>query len=325
MLCKDEMPKVSVIVPVYNVESYLIRCLDSLVNQTLSDIEIIAVNDGSTDNSGELLRIYEKKYNDKIKVYDKENGGLSDARNYGMKYATGEYIAFLDSDDYVEPDIYEKMYNKAVEENSDMVECDFIWEYPNKKVIDTGVIYNNKKDMITYARVVAWNKLIRRELIAKANVLYPKGLRYEDIEFFYKMVPYYNKVSFVKEPLIHYVQRNSSISNVQNERTKEIFDVLDNSINYYIEKNLYDDYKDELEYTYARILLCSSLFRMVKIENKDVRKKLLDKTWYKLNNMFPDWKKNRILKKDKCKKNLYMKSVNRVTYKIYCFIFRIIK
>lgn len=319
------MPKVSIIVPVYNVERYVEKCLQTLINQTLKDIEIIVVNDGSTDNSRNIINEYAGKFPNLIKCYDKENGGLSDARNYGMQFASGDYIAFLDSDDYVELDMYEKMYNKVIEENSDMVECDFIWEYPDKKVIDTGIVYDNKKDMITYARVVAWNKLVKREVIEKAKVEYPKGLRYEDIEFFYKMVPFYNKVSFVKEPLVHYIQRDSSISNVQNERTKEIFEVLDNSINYYKEKGLFDEYKDELEYTYARILLCSSLFRMVRIQNKETRKNLLAKTWDELNTTFPDWKKNPILKRDKTKKNLYMRTINKVTYKIYCFIFGIIR
>lgn len=319
------MPKVSIIVPVYNVEKYVEKCLQTLINQTLKDIEIIVVNDGSTDDSSRIINEYASNFSYVIKCYDKENGGLSDARNYGMQYATGDYIAFLDSDDYVDLTMYEKMYNKAIEENSDMVECDFIWEYPDRKVVDTGIIYNNKKDMITYARVVAWNKLIKREVIEKAKVEYPKGLRYEDIEFFYKMVPFYNKVSFVKEPLVHYIQRDSSISNVQNERTKEIFEVLDNSINYYKEKGLFDEYKDELEYTYARILLCSSLFRMVRIQNKETRKNLLAKTWDKLNTTFPDWKKNPILKRDKTKKNLYMRTINKVTYKIYCFLFGIFK
>ena len=96
------MPKVSIIVPVYNVERYIVRSMDSLVNQTLKDIEIIVVNDGSTDNSKKLIEIYQKKYPNKIKLVDKKNGGLSDARNYGIPHATGEYIAFLDSDDYVE-------------------------------------------------------------------------------------------------------------------------------------------------------------------------------------------------------------------------------
>ena len=315
------MPKVSIIVPVYNVERYIVRSMDSLVNQTLKDIEIIVVNDGSTDNSKKLIEIYQEKYPNKIKLVDKENGGLSDARNYGIPHATGEYIAFLDSDDYVELDTYEKMYNKAKEDDSDLVECDFIWEYPDRKKIDTGKIYNNKKEMLTYARVVAWNKLIKRSLIEEHKIEFPKGLRYEDVEFFYKMVPYYNKVSFVKEPLIHYIQRSSSISNTQNERTKEIFTIMDNVIKYYKENNLYEEYKTELEYTYARLLLCSSLFRITKIEDAKIRKQLLNETWKRLNNEFTNWKKNEILKKDKSAKNFYMKTVNKFTYKIYCAIF----
>ena len=315
------MPKVSVVVPVYNVERYLVRCMDSLVNQTLEDIQIIAVNDGSTDNSGELLNIYQKKYPDKVKILQKENGGLSDARNFGMPYAEGEYIAFLDSDDYVELDMYEKMYNKAKEESSDMVECDFIWEYPNKKVVDTGIVYKNKHEMFVHARVVAWNKLIKRSVLDEAKIEYPKGLRYEDVEFFYKMLPYYNKVSFVKEPMIHYIQRDSSISNTQNERTREIFTILDNVLNYYKSKGLFDKYKDELEYTYARIMLCSSLKRIVKVADKNVRKNLEKETWERLNKEFPEWKKNRILNENKCWKNRYMKTVNKVTYKVYCCLF----
>ena len=112
------MPKVSVIVPVYNVEKYIEKCLESLVNQTLKDIEIIIVNDGSKDKSEKIINKFLSKYKNIVYV-EKQNGGLSDARNYGMKYAKGEYIAFLDSDDYVDTTIYEKMYNKAKEENAD--------------------------------------------------------------------------------------------------------------------------------------------------------------------------------------------------------------
>ncbi len=319
------MPKVSVVVPVYNVEKYLNKCLDSLVNQTLQDIELILVNDGSTDGSKYILKEYESKYPEKIKYLEKENGGLSDARNFGIPYATGEYIAFLDSDDYVELDIYEKMYKKAKEQDYDMVECDFIWEYPDKKIIDTGLIYDNKIDMFKYARVVAWNKLIKRALLQKYNIEYPKGLRYEDVEFFYKMLPFYEKVGFVKEPLIHYIQRSSSISNVQNERNKEIFNVLEDVIEYYKEKNLFEEYKEVIEYTYARILLCSSLLRIVKIKDKTIRNKLIEETWNNLNTKFPRWKKNPILKKEKSGKGIYMKTVNKVTYKFYCFVFKLKK
>lgn len=317
------MPKVSVIVPVYNVENYIEKCLESLVNQTLDDIEIVVVNDGSTDNSEKIIKKYIERNNSKIKYVVKENGGLSDARNYGMMFATGDYIAFLDSDDYVDVTTYEKMYKKAIEEDCDFVECDFIWKYDKKEVKDYGYCYKDKHEMLTNARVVAWNKLIKKELVDKLQIGFPKGLRYEDVEFFYKLLPYINKYGFVKEYLIYYVQRENSIVNTQNERTKEIFMVLDNVIEYYKDKGFYEEYKTELEYTYTRLLLCSSLLRIVKIKDKKIRKEQLNMTWTNLNNKFPEWKNNSVLLKNKSGKNKYMRSVNKLTFKIYARIFRI--
>ena len=316
------MPKVSVIVPVYNVEKYIEKCLNTLVNQTLQDIEIIVVNDGATDNSEKIINEFLEKYPEKIVYLKKENGGLSDARNFGIPYAKGEYIAFVDSDDYVETFMYEEMYEIAKKENSDMVECDFIWEYPNKSRIDTGEIYNNKKEMAQKVRVVAWNKLIKKSILDETKIEFPKGYRYEDLEFTYKLIPYLDKVSFLKKPCVHYIQRDNSISNTQNERTKEIFDILDHIIDYYKEKGIYEEYKTELEYTYTRIVLCSSLLRMCKVKDKETKKKLLNLAWDNLNNRFPNWKKNKILKESKSKKDLYMKSINKTTYKIYTKIFR---
>ena len=110
------MAEISVIVPIYNVQKYLRKCLNSLVKQTFKDIEIIAVNDGSTDDSEEILKEYVEKF-DNFFYYNKENGGLSDARNFGLKHANGRYVAFVDSDDYVDRTMYEKMYNKALENN----------------------------------------------------------------------------------------------------------------------------------------------------------------------------------------------------------------
>ena len=317
------MPKVSVIVPVYNVEKYIEKCLNSLVNQTLQDIEIVIVNDGSTDNSDTIIKKYIQNNHENIKYVTKTNGGLSDARNYGMQYATGEYIAFLDSDDYVDVTIYEKMYNKAIEEKCDFVECDFVWKYDNKEVKDCGEIYHNKHEMLEKARVVAWNKLIKRDLIEKTKIEFPKGLRYEDVEFFYKLLPYIKKFGFVKEYLINYVQRGNSIANTQNERTKEIFTILENVINYYKENGFYDEYKIELEYTYTRLLLCSSFLRIIKIKDKRIRNDLLTLTWNSLNNNFPNWKKNRILRMEKNWKNRYMRSINSVTFKCYAVTFRL--
>ena len=318
------MPKVSVIVPIYNVEKYLEKCINSLLSQTLEDIQIILVNDGSKDNSGTIAKKYAEKNKDKVIYVEKENGGLSDARNYGLKYATGDFVAFLDSDDYIEKNAYEEMYNKAIEENADYVECDFIWEYPNKAKIDKQYKYQNKKEMLSFVRVVAWNKLIKRSLIIEHNLEFPKGLRYEDVEFTYKLIPYINKFAYVDKPFIHYIQREGSIANVQNERTAEIFTVLDEVIEFYKKNNIYEEYKEELEYNYARYLLCSSLKRMCKIKDKKTRKELLQKTWKKLNCNFPNWKKNRILSTVNIDKNKYMKTINKFTYKIYTKIFEII-
>ncbi len=351
------MPKVSVIVPVYNVEKYISKCLNSLVNQTLDDIEIIVVNDGSTDNSDKIIREYKKKYKNIIYAV-KENGGLSDARNFGMVYATGEYIAFLDSDDFVDKTIYQKMYEKAKQTNSDYVECDFYWSYPIKNVnekykkiniksicnknsnsnqiknslteklkfknrIDIGIRYLNKSEMMTYGRVVAWNKLIKREIIKDK---FPKGLHYEDVEFFYKLLPNIKKFAFIEEPLIYYVQRENSLVNKQDYNTRQIFNVLDNVIDFYKNNGLYNDYKVELEYTYTRILLCSSLKRMAKIEDKVAKELVLRETWQNLNSKFPNWRKNKILNNTKDKrflyKNLYMKTMNKTTFRIYSELFK---
>ena len=318
------MPKVSVIVPIYNVEKYLEKCINSLLSQTLEGIQIILVNDGSKDNSGNIAKECEKNNKNRIIYVEKENGGLSDARNYGLKYATGDFIAFLDSDDYIEKNAYEEMYNKAIEENADYVECDFIWEFPNKIRVDKQYPYKNKKEMLSFVRVVAWNKLIKRQLITDNNLEFPKGLRYEDVEFTYKLIPFINKFAYVDKPFIHYVQREGSIANVQNERTAEIFTVLDNVIEFYKKNNIYEKYRDELEYNYARYLLCSSLKRMCKIKDKTIREKLLTESWKRLNSNFPNWKENVILKTVNIGKNKYMRTVNKSTYKIYSKILEII-
>lgn len=315
------MKSVSVIVPFYNVENYIEKCLQTLVGQTLDDIEIILVNDGSKDRSMVVVEKFLEQYPEKIVYLEKENGGLSDARNYAIPYAKGEYIAFLDSDDYVEKTMYKDMYELAKKEDSDMVECNFYWEYPGKKKEDVGIVYNGKKEMLEKVRVVAWNKLIKKEVLEKSKVTFPKGYRYEDVEFTYKLIPYLDKVSFLKKPCIHYIQREGSISNNQNERNKEIFDVLEHVIDFYKENDLYDEYKDELEYIYIRYAFCSSLLRIIKIKDEFVQRKLLDLTWEKVNTTFPNWKKNPVLKSKKDLKSIYLKTINKFTFEMYSTLF----
>ena len=124
-------------------------------------------------------------------------------------------------------------------------------------------------------------------------------------------------MSFVRKPFIHYVQRANSISNSQNKKNEEMFTVLDNVIKYYKEKNIYEKFQQELEYTYTRYLLCSSLKRISKIKDKRTRLELVEKTWNNLNKVFPEWKENNILNKHHTIKNLYIKTINKNTIKIY--------
>ena len=144
------MPKVSVVVPVYNVDKYLERCLDSLVYQTLKDIEIVIVNDGSTDKSAEIIKKYVQSYPNKVFAFEKENGGLSDARNFGIKKCHGNYIGFVDSDDYVSLDMFKKLYEKAISKDFDITVCDvrLVWKNKSKEI--SSKVINDIFDKAVY-------------------------------------------------------------------------------------------------------------------------------------------------------------------------------
>jgi glycosyltransferase involved in cell wall biosynthesis len=318
------MKKVSVIVPVYNLEYYIDKCLYSLVNQTLLDIQIVVVNDGSEDNSESIIKKYQENYPDKITYITKKNGGLSDARNIGMQYAKGEYIGCCDGDDYADVTMYEKLYSEAKKNNADFVECDYYHVYPNKLMPKIGEIYDLENILIK-ARVGAWNKIIRNEIIKKSGITYPVGLRYEDVEFFYKIVPVITSMGFVKEPLYYYVQRANSICHTQNEKSRDIFIILDNVLEYYKKEKIYSEYKNQLEYIYLRELLLGSFARFSRIHDRNLRKQILSENWQILNKTFPVWRKNAILKKGKTLKDNYFRTVNGFTYKLYSAFFSLKK
>jgi glycosyltransferase involved in cell wall biosynthesis len=316
------MTKVSIIVPVYNIEKYIDKCLDSLVHQTLDDIQIIIVNDGSTDNSGKIIERYKERYYNKIAYLEKTNGGLSDARNTGLKYARGEYIGCIDGDDYADLTMFEKLYYTAKENDACFVECDYYHVYPNRLKVKKGELYR-PEEMLVKARCGAWNKIIKLELIKKIGVWYPLGLQYEDMEFFCKITPYIKKIGFVKEPLYYYVQRQNSICHSYTERTADIFTVFDNILEYYKKNGLYERYEYQLEYICTRTLLSSSFFRMIRIHDKNLRNKLLRDNWKKLIDIFPNWRKNSILCKRRSLLDMFLKTQNRFTYTVYSKFFSV--
>ena len=303
------MIKVSVVVPVYNVEKYLRKCLESLAEQTLHDIEIIVVNDGSQDNSQDIIDDFVEKYPNKFVSLVKENGGLSDARNYGMQYCLGEYIGFVDSDDYVDPEMYEEMYEEAKSTNADLVVCDYLKEYPTGSQLISAKKYSSSKDMFLGGLAAAWNKIYRKALIEKSGLLFPKGLIYEDTEFFCELIPHVVKCGYVNKPFVHYVQREGSIMNTQGEKVGMIFEVFDNIFSYYRREKFIDKYKDELTYFTVRVLLGSSMERICRCRERKQRNELLDKTIRYMDDNLKAWRRNCYLSGWKSVRNIYMKHI----------------
>jgi len=308
------MPKVSIIVPVYNVEKYLRKCLDSLVNQTLKDIEIIIINDSSPDNSDLIIKEYEEKYPDIIKSYLKPNGGIANTRNFGLSKVTGEYFGFLDSDDYAKLDMFEKLYQSAKENDSDMVVSNFIWKYDDKEVNHQEGPYKAGKDVFEHIFTALWNKIYRTETIRQSQVLFPDGLRYEDTSFLYRIIPSIKTVSFVDEYFVYYVQRQGSITHTHNSRVKDMIEVFEGIIHFYKENNLYDEYRNQLEYIFLKFFLGNSYLRACQINDKEDRKYTLSQSWDLLHKHFPGWKKNPILRSKQDNKHRFFRLINKFSY-----------
>lgn len=217
------------------------------------------------------------------------------------------------------------MYLKAKENDADLVECDFNWVFDSKIKQDKGKDLNSKEAVFLDARVLVCNKIFKKEIIKNNDILFPLDLNYEDIEFFYKVFPFVNKYSILNESLYFYIQRESSIVNKQDEKCADIFKILKNILDYYKYNKIYDKYQTELEYLYIRFLLGSSFLRIIKIPDEKTKEKLLIKTWQILNQTFPNWRKNKILKNSYNLKNIYYKTINKFTYKLYAKLFKLFK
>jgi len=240
------MEKISVIVPIYNVEKYLEKCLTSIINQTYKNLEIILIDDGSKDNSGKIADNFDKK-DSRIKVIHKENGGLSSARNIGIENASGEYIGFVDSDDYIKEDMFEVLSNLIIKYKSDISIVSF-YEIENGKIIErqytNEIIKMNKLDgikQILFDEKIpnyAWNKLYKKELFD--NIRYPEGKKFEDISTAYKLVENAKNIVFKDVAEYYYVRREDSITKQKNYENYK--DYVNNLLDRYNDlKNIYGE------------------------------------------------------------------------------------
>lgn len=298
------MKEISVIVPVYNVEEYLSECLNSLVNQTIKEkLEVIVVNDGSTDNSQKIIDEYVEKYPDLFTSYIKENGGLSDARNYGMNRTNCEYITFLDSDDYMVKDAYEKVLKKIKEENLDIVFFDLKWFYPDGKEEHRSTIPEFIKNETMETKYIlsnpaACNKIIKRECFN--DVKFIEKIWYEDLATLPLLINKTNKIGYLNQELYMYRQRLNSIMS-KNKYDTRLLDIIKACQNLYT--NLIETkYKDELEYLYIFQLIYYASFRFMEFNKYDDIQKCINE----LKDKFPNWKENKFYK------------MKPFLFKIYC-------
>ena len=215
------MTKLSIIVPVYNVEKYLPKCLESLIKQTLKDIEIICVNDGSMDNSLAILKEFASK-DSRIRIIDNQHQGVAKTRNTGIEQSTGEYIGFVDSDDYIDIDFFEKLYNSATKSNSDIAIASILkhknfFNIYNAKytkeetaitIQDKIKLCEDKKHFFFYA----WNKIYHSGFIKENNIKFSEGQIYEDVMFAIKALYYSNKIISVYGTKYHYIEHENSLT-----------------------------------------------------------------------------------------------------------------
>ncbi len=289
--------KVSVIVPCYNVEAYLPRCIGSLARQSLREIEIIAVDDGSPDKSGVLLEQLKEEIGPRMRVFHKENGGLSDARNFGLDRATGEYIAFLDADDWVDLDLYEALYQRAIEKSADAVACpiQYEWEDRPANIVSCGIPSfvegTQLKQTFTRFYPAVWNKLYKREVLEQSGVRFKKGVWFEDVEFSHRLFPHFQRLASIEMASIHYLQREGSITAKPDLRLFDYLQNFESIISYFQENGFLPQWQKELEYAAARYLLATFLKRAAGLSDSDFDR-ALHSSLALLQREFPNWKRN---------------------------------
>lgn len=310
------LPNVSVIVPVYNNEAHLRRCLDSLVGQTLEGMEIVLVDDGSTDASPAIMRAYAQKYAGRFKIISKANGGQGSARNLGLEQSEGDYIGFVDADDYVLADMYETLYTEAVKSGSDFVECLYqrIEEGPHgvkvRPMQGHARAYKSNKEMFIDIQVSPCTKLFHRDVLFHPDIVFPEGVIYEDTAFFIKAIPFIRNSSFVNRNLYQYVHHgNSTMTGNRGRRVGEILPVLDDILDFFKGQGFFETYRNELEYFCVKILFCSSFSRIGRVREAAVKNELLDRTFAWVDDHFPHYRKNPYL--DGTATGLYIRLVRR--------------
>ena len=295
--------KISTIIPVYNTSKYLKKCIDSIINQSIGfdNIELILVNDGSTDDSEKIIKTYLKKYKN-IKYIYQENSGQAVARNKGLKIASGEYVSFIDSDDYIDLNMYQSLYDIAIEKKLDIVTCDytFIKENGNEYVSFDFTDDSNKNFIIM--NTGPCNMIIKKEILDREKFKFPEGIIYEDLATI-PALGIDSKIFHVNKSFYNYLIRKSSTMNktAYSDKLEDVFISLNNLYDIFKHKKALKKYSSEIEFLYIRRLMMSASLRFISYGDPNNCIKRIRSV---IDEKFPSWNKNKYFKKLPMKQKL---------------------
>jgi len=315
------MADISIIVPIYNAEKYIEKCLDSLVKQTKKELEFILVNDGSTDKTEKIIEKYKDK---RIKYFKNKNQGIGKTRNFGISKATGKYMMFLDSDDYLDVTACEKLYKKAIFDKLDMVVFDFYRVEDNdlKEVIINDFEITSLKDnnnVLLDINLGPCNKLYRSDIINKNKIKFLEDLKYEDTSFVVETINNSKRIGKLNEFLHYYVIHNQSETTVRDERVFDIIKVVDKIRNYFKDNKELTETVDKLT---VRIL---TNYTIQQRNQKNIKTgmKFIEEAFAYLEKEVPDYKNKKYYNTRGSVKAFIEK--NKLISKVYCYIYRMIK
>lgn len=321
------MPKASVIVPVYNVEDFLEKCVDSVLAQTERDFELLLIDDGSTDGSGVLCDRLAGK-DPRIRVIHQENQGLGGARNTGIEAAACDWLLFLDSDDWIDPETLEKALMAGEQQEADMVL--FAFRSVDMQGKELGIFLDNvpknqslspkiRKDLLL-CYPCAWNKLYKKSLFLDTGVRYPLRVWYEDVRTTQKVMTEAKSIVVLDYVGYNYLQRPGSIMrNINVNRNREIIDAFDDILSYFRDKGLWEEYREELCF-----LTFSHLYQaQVRVIRLDRKHPLISEFRRYLTDHFPDYRSNKYMDTMPKKQKLIHFLLERKLYFLIALIFKI--
>lgn len=312
------MSDISIIVPAYNAEKYIGKCLDSLINQTKKELEFIIVNDGSKDNTESIVKDYK---DDRIKYFKNKNQGIGKTRNFGIEKATSKYIMFLDSDDYLSTEACEKLFNKCEKDKLDIAICDFYKEYDDGRIeeIRTPSFENSSlkdnPDIIT-EYLSPWAKLYKKDLILNNDIRFVEDLKYEDAPFVIEALDKAKKIGKVDECLNYYLIHGNSETTVRDKRCFDILKIIDKIRTYTKDK---DYLKEKIDKLTVRIITNYTIQQRVQ-EDKKVGEEFIEEAFSYLEKEVPDYKDNKYYENRGFLRRTIEKS--KFLTKLYCKLYK---